>query len=85
MTISGEERGDSVVVHVADNGPGIPEDRRDEIFGRGERGLQSPGSGIGLYLVDTLVDIYDGDIEITDNEPEGSVFTLTLRKAEAAA
>ena len=85
VTISGEERGDSIVVHVADNGPGIPEDRRDEIFGRGERGLQSPGSGIGLYLVDTLVDIYDGDIEITDNEPEGSVFTLTLRKAEAAA
>ncbi|WP_165853294.1 GAF domain-containing protein [Halonotius aquaticus] len=83
VTISGEERGDSVVIHVADNGPGIPEDRRQEIFGRGEHGLESPGSGIGLYLVDTLTDIYDGDIEITDNEPEGSVFTLTLQKASS--
>jgi len=85
VTISGEERGDSVVVHVADNGPGIPEDRRDEIFGRGEQGLESPGSGIGLYLVDTLIDIYDGDIEISDNDPEGSVFTLTLQKAESSS
>jgi len=85
VTISGEERGDSVVVRVADNGPGIPEDRREEIFGRGEQGLESPGSGIGLYLVDTLVEIYDGDIEIIDNEPEGSVFSLTLQKAESAS
>lgn len=85
VTISGEERGDSVVIHVADNGPGIPEDRREEIFGRGEHGLESPGSGIGLYLVDTLVEIYDGDIEITDNEPDGSVFSLTLKTAEAAS
>ena len=82
VTISGEDRGDSVVVHVADNGPGIPEDRREEIFGRGERGLESPGSGIGLYLVDTLITLFDGGIEVTGNEPEGSVFTLTLPKAE---
>lgn len=83
VTISGDDRGDSVVVHVADNGPGIPADRREEIFGRGERGLESPGSGIGLYLVDTLVTLFDGTIEISDNEPEGSVFTLRLPKADA--
>jgi len=82
VTISGEDRGDSVVVHVADNGPGIPADRREEIFGRGERGLESPGSGIGLYLVDTLITLFDGGIEVTGNEPEGSVFTLSLPKAE---
>lgn len=82
VTISGEDHGDSVVVHVADNGPGIPEDRREEIFGRGERGLESPGSGIGLYLVDTLMTLFDGEIEVTGNEPEGSVFTLSLPKAE---
>ena len=83
VTISGTDRGDSVVVHVADNGPGIPEDRREEIFGRGEQGLESPGSGIGLYLVDTLITLFGGAIEITDNEPTGSVFTLTLPKADA--
>jgi len=83
VTISGADRGDSVVVHVADNGPGIPADRREEIFGRGERGLESPGSGIGLYLVDTLVTLFDGAIEISDNKPEGSVFTLRLPKADA--
>ena len=85
VTISGSDHGDSVIIHIADNGPGIPEDRREAIFGRGEQGLESPGSGIGLYLVDTLIDIYDGDIEITDNDPEGSIFTLTLQKAESPA
>ena len=82
VTISGTDRGDSVVVRVADNGPGIPADRREEIFGRGERGLKSPGSGIGLYLVDTLVTLFDGEIEISDNEPEGSVFSLRLQKTD---
>lgn len=85
VTVSGDDRGDTVVVRIADNGPGIPEDRRDEIFGRGERGLESPGSGIGLYLVDTLVKLFDGEIAVTDNEPEGSVFTLTLPTAKPDA
>ena len=45
--------------------------------------MESPGSGIGLYLVDTLITLFGGAIEITDNEPTGSVFTLTLPKADA--
>ncbi|WP_136590457.1 hybrid sensor histidine kinase/response regulator [Salinigranum halophilum] len=57
---------DTVTVRIADNGPGIPDSRKDVIFGRGEMGLESPGSGLGLYLVDTLVDIYDGSVHVED-------------------
>ncbi|MFB6188436.1 MAG: ATP-binding protein [Halapricum sp.] len=81
VSIDVKVHSETVTVRVADNGPGIPESQRDEIFGRGEKGLQSPGSGIGLYLVDTLVDMYDGEIHITDNEPEGSVFAVTLHRS----
>ncbi|VTT88229.1 Signal-transducing histidine kinase-like [Halorubrum sp. DM2] len=73
------EKADGVAeVRIADNGPGIPEDQRDEVFGKGEKGLDSPGAGIGLYLVRSLVEIYDGDVWIEDNEPKGTVFVVRL-------
>jgi PAS domain S-box-containing protein len=72
---------ETVVVRVADNGPGIPADRHAEVFGRGEKGLESEGTGVGLYLVDRLVDAYGGSIAIEDNEPEGTVFVVELERA----
>jgi PAS domain S-box-containing protein len=73
----------TVVVRIADNGPGIPDSRKREVFGRGEKGLESPGSGLGLYLVDNLVETYGGRVWIEDNEPKGSVFCVELRRADA--
>lgn len=78
ITVTVTDDGDSIAVEIADNGPGVPDTQKDEIFGRGEMGLESSGSGIGLYLVDTLVDMYNGSVTLTDNEPTGSVFTVTL-------
>jgi PAS domain S-box-containing protein len=77
------KRGDGdVTVSVADNGPGIPDDQKESVFGKGERGLASEGTGIGLYLVSTLVDQYGGDVEIRDNEPTGSVVDVRLAAVE---
>jgi len=72
---------DRVQVHIADNGPGIPDERKDEIFGRGEKGLESSGTGLGLYLVDTLVQRYDGEVTVTDGD-DGAEFVVTLRRAD---
>jgi signal transduction histidine kinase len=77
-----DEADRAVEVRIADNGPGIPEGQREEVFGKGEKGLDSPGAGIGLYLVQSLVDLYDGDVRIEDNEPNGAVFVVRLRLAE---
>jgi signal transduction histidine kinase len=75
--------GDSVAtVKIADNGPGIPENRKDDIFNKDECGLESQGTGLGLYLVQTLVDRYGGEISFESNEPEGSVFIVKLPIAE---
>jgi signal transduction histidine kinase len=70
-----------LTVHIADNGPGIPDDRKDEIFGRGEKGLKSSGTGLGLYLVDTLVDRYSGNVSVTDSD-DGAEFVIRLLQAE---
>ena len=71
-----------VIVSVTDNGPGIPDVQKEEIFGKGEKGLDSPGTGIGLYLVQTLVDQYGGEVWVEDNDPEGSVFSVKLPQIE---
>jgi PAS domain S-box-containing protein len=82
ITVSAAVSDGSVRVSIADNGPGIPDDHKEQIFQESERGLESSGTGIGLYLVETLVDRYDGDVWVEDNDPVGSVFTVELRLAD---
>ena len=82
IEVSTERDGDEVVTSFADNGPGIPDEWKDEIFGRGEKGLESPGTGVGLYLVYKLVNRYGGRVWVTDNEPVGSIFRVALPVAE---
>ncbi|ESP89761.1 PAS domain S-box [Candidatus Halobonum tyrrellensis G22] len=73
---------DDVVVRVADNGPGVPDSRTEEVFGRGQHGLDSSGTGIGLYLVETLVDQYGGEVWIENNDLGGATFAVRLQRAD---
>lgn len=84
VRISVDEREDGVRIRVADNGPGIPDAQKEIIFGEGERGLEGQGTGIGLYLVDQLVDQYDGRVWVEDNEPTGAVFVVELLPADGS-
>lgn len=70
-----------VVISFADNGPGIPDERKEAVFGKGEKGLESEGTGIGLHLVHSLVAGYDGEVWIEDNQPGGSKFFVELPRA----
>lgn len=72
------EEDDEIRIRIADDGPGIPDQRKDVIFGRGERGIGSGGMGLGLYLVDRIVDEYGGRVWIEDNEPRGTVFVVAF-------
>jgi len=81
VVVSVETDQESVVVRIADDGPGLPDARKDEIFGRGSKGLDSEGTGIGLYLVRTLVEQYDGSVHVEDVEPTGAAFVVELERA----
>jgi PAS domain S-box-containing protein len=77
IEVTAVDRGDAVEVRVADDGPGVPEERKPSLFT-----FDDDGGSVGLYLVETLVTSYGGDVWVTDNEPRGAVFHVTLPRAE---
>ncbi len=78
IEVSVERTEDTAEVRFADNGPGIPDEVKHEVFGKGETGVDSGGSGIGLYLVETITESYGGDTWIEDNEPTGAIVVVAL-------
>jgi PAS domain S-box-containing protein len=84
VTVDADVGPETVRVRIADDGPGIPDDRKDAVFGRSDRGLDHPAAGVGLYLVDTLVDQYRGSVRVEDNDPEGTVVVVELPRATVA-
>lgn len=79
VTVSATVDDQRVVINVADNGRGVSDTHKENIFSRGNQGLESEGTGIGLYLVQTLVDRYGGNVWVEDNDPEGAVFSVELQ------
>ncbi|SFR42667.1 sensor histidine kinase [Halogeometricum limi] len=79
VAVAVRQTGDEVTVSVEDNGPGVPDEEKRHIVEKGVEGLSTPGSGFGLYLVKELVDSYGGRIDVSDNTPEGAVFTITFQ------
>jgi signal transduction histidine kinase len=78
-----ERRGDTVVLHVRDHGPGVPLDEREEIFQLFRRGAAAPrastsGSGIGLAMVRLLMERMGGAVEVADATGGGADFQLLL-------
>ncbi len=86
VTITAEEQEDEMIVTVADTGPGVPDEVKEEVFRRFERGKQKGrGEGLGLFIVKMLIERYGGKIWIDDRVPgrpdEGAAFRFTLRRA----
>jgi signal transduction histidine kinase len=67
-----------VVFEVADDGPGFPPERLDEVFERFTRGADSRGSGIGLSLARDLVLAHGGTIEAANRPDGGAVVRVVL-------
>ncbi|WP_435069264.1 sensor histidine kinase [Haloplanus sp. C73] len=76
VAVSVDVTDDTAIVRIADDGPGIDADRA--VFGKGKRGLDSDGTGLGLYLVGALVEQYGGDVWFEDNDPRGAVAVVEL-------
>lgn len=72
-------------MRFADNGPGVPDDQKETIFGKGSMGKDSTGAGLGLYFVETLVESYGGDVRVEDDDPTGAVFEIALKRADQDA
>jgi len=70
----------SVVISVADDGPGIPVPERERAlrrFVRLDSSRSTPGTGLGLSLVTAIAELHGGKVELTDNRP-GLKVTIML-------
>jgi len=71
--------GDTLVVTVDDDGPGLPADMREKVLQRGVRADEkAAGSGLGLAIVGDLAEVYGGSIALTGSPIGGLRATLTL-------
>ncbi|MBI2834468.1 MAG: PAS domain-containing protein [Acidobacteria bacterium] len=66
-----------LVVDVADDGPGMPEELTDRIFSPFFT-TKAQGSGLGLAIVRKIVDAHDGRIDIVTRQGSGTRFRITL-------
>ena len=82
VTISFERGQNTVMIHVADEGPGIDTADLDRIFEPFEQGKTgSEGSGLGLAISRRLARSLGGDVRLDSKSGEGARFTLTLPAA----
>lgn len=74
-------------ISIEDNGPGIPDDVKEKLFRRYYRGrTMARGKGLGLYLIKTLVEGFNGNVRVEDRAPgdyrKGAKFIIMIPVAE---
>jgi signal transduction histidine kinase len=69
-------------IEIRDNGPGVPPERRQEIF-KPYFTTHQKGTGLGLAVVQQIVLAHGWEIECLPNEPKGAVFRITHLKLTA--
>lgn len=85
VSVNLQAEGDSLLLQVKDTGVGIPVNKQAKIFERFYQ-VESEhiGSGIGLSLVQKLVELHHGRIELESAEGKGSCFSVYLPLRESA-
>jgi signal transduction histidine kinase len=88
IRVIADREGTQIAVVIEDHGIGIPEADRERVFERYYRGSNTSGiggSGVGLSLVRTMVDLHKGTIALDTREGKGSRFTIRLPISNAGA
>ena len=87
IEIGWKRQGKWILISIADNGPGIPDEAKPHIFemfySASNRIADSRRSmGLGLSLCKPIVNAHGGEITVSDNAPHGSVFTFSVPAGE---
>ena len=77
ITVRAAREGDAVIIHVGDNGPGVPERSRANLFAAFQGSARSGGTGLGLPVAAELIGLHGGTIELTDTTV-GACFRIVL-------
>ena len=81
VDLSLQKNGKDVFLKVADEGPGIADEEKKKVFERfyrigNEQVRKAKGTGLGLYLCKKIAIDHKADINVTNNHPAGSIFTV---------
>ena len=90
VKVSLEQHGQDLLIHVEDDGPGIPESDRERIFEPfarldASRNRGSGGHGLGLAIVKRIVDSHKGSVFVTSSPLGGSRFTIRWSRGGVSA
>ena len=88
VNITLETRGQECLVTIADTGVGIAPEQRELVFEpfyrvNKSRSREFGGAGIGLSLVETILKRHGASITVSENNPQGSVFTIRIPLEDA--
>lgn len=83
-----KEKGD-VILSVADFGAGIPDEEKKNVFNKfyrvgSENTRKTKGTGLGLYIVKSVLDKHQAQIKVRDNKPSGTIFEITFNNYAAS-
>lgn len=73
IKVSLVRRDGAIVLSVADHGPGVPANKRDDVverFVRLDESRSKPGTGLGLSLVEAVMEMHQGSLELSDTVPD---------------
>jgi two-component system sensor histidine kinase KdpD len=82
ITVGAVERGATVAISVADEGPGVPVEDREGIFQMVDRRAGSGRAGLGLAISTAFVEAHDQRLTVEDAPGGGAKFTFTVPVAE---
>lgn len=77
VSVSMSEEGESIILSVADNGPGLPPRARDNLFVAFEGSARAGGTGLGLAIAREITEAHGGRLVLAD-QPAGTRFDLIL-------
>ena len=85
IVVSALRRDDRVEVTVDDNGPGMPEKARENLFSAFRGSARAGGIGLGLAIARELIEAHGGKIALGEKEGRGTRFTFDIPDRPAAA
>lgn len=80
VRVSAEKQNGSLRIDVVDNGPGIPSEDRDKLF-TPHFSTKGRGTGLGLSIVHRIISEHHGSIDVAENSPHGTIFSIELPQA----